>query len=214
MTWETWMTSLNRALMLLVVSVALASGCKSKPAPEKPRENPPSPLFNDVDQRLSESQQRGEELSQIAARMPGRNAEEDRKLIAGAFDRAHAALELLAGPDAPGALRQSIRIVDNARQSLAGATAQMSIDPTVDSGLRAIYSGLENVRERAFPNDPQVKSLVNDLHTRVEELDTVRGPLHSIVVANAFRSASDVIRRMAGEMGNRTAAPVGGPATP
>ena len=202
------MNRLRRGAILLVVIVVV--GCRAKPKSTEPEPPAPqSPWTGSDDARMSEAQQRSAELSEVARQLPGRTPQDDRRLVAAAFDRAHAALELIAGPNPPGALRQAIYIVDSARQQLA--SAREAYDATTDSGLRALYNALTLIRDRAFYDDQDVRQKLDELHRRVVELDTVRGPLHTLVVAHAFRAAAGVLGAMAAEQAEPPA-PVAQPA--
>ena len=189
---------------IVVVVCAIASGCRPKKQPTKQPPPPPPPSYGNVDQRMSELQQRGTELSHVAQQLPGRTTEEDRRLVLAAFDRAAASLDLLAGPNPPGSYRQAQRIVDSTRQQLSSGVTS---DATIDSGLRAIQNALVDVRQRAYPDDAQVQKLVDDLRARIYDLDRVRGPMHSVVVGHAFTATSNVINQMAGEFKEPAAPP-------
>jgi hypothetical protein len=197
-------TKLIRLAGIVVVGCAIACGCRPKKQPTKQPPPPPPPPYGNVDQRMSELQQRGTELSHVAQQLPGRTTDEDRRLVLAAFDRAAASLELLAGPNPPGSYRQAQRIVDSTRLQLSsGVTA----DAKIVSGLRAIQNALIDVRQRAYPDDAQVQKLVDDLRARIYDLDRVRGPMHSVVVGHAFTATSNVINQMAGEFKEPAAPP-------
>src|SRR5205823_14630946 len=61
-------------------------------------------------------------------------------------------------------------------------------------------------RERLFPNDEKIRSQLDTLRRRLADLDTVRGPIQSLVVAQAFGSAANVIDTMSGELDARNEA--------
>jgi hypothetical protein len=158
--------------------------------------NPQSPSMNDADMRVSELRQRSQELTQATQQLPGRGAADDRKKVADAFAKASDSLELLGGPNPGGAFRQSLRIIDNTRQFLESSNHTVAPDPSVDTGLRSIEGALASVREQLFPNDDKIKQQLDLYRTRLSELDSVRGPIHSLVVAQAFGAASSVIDSM------------------
>jgi DNA repair exonuclease SbcCD ATPase subunit len=189
------------------------SGCGPKKNPtrtstasarEKAGEpNPQSGVNSDVDTRMTELRQKSQELTAATQQLPGRASADDRKLVADAFAKAASSLELLGGPQPGGAFRQQLRIVENTKAFLNSSNANAPADPSVDTGLRSIESALTSVRERLFPNDEKVKSQIDALRTRLSELDSVRGPIHSLVVAQAFQSASSVIDTMSQELDAR-----------
>jgi hypothetical protein len=163
--------------------------------------------MSNVDARMSELRQHATELSQSAQQLPGRSTADDRKLVADAFAKASSSLELLGGPQPGGAFRQQLRIIENTRSFLASpSTASVAPDPSVDTGLRSMENALTSVRERLFPDDPKIKGEIDALRSRLGELDTVRGPIHSLIVAQAFVSAANVVNTMAGELDARNTA--------
>src|SRR5687767_11005622 len=187
------MISKHAMALLAAGSVALAAGCRPKDKPVDNQQQLQPAVMRDTDQRMSELQRSAGQLSEIVKRLPGRDAEEDRQLVAQAFDATHESLTMMGGPEPGGALRQQLRIIDNIRQFLRSADPKLSYDPAVDAGLRATHSALGGIRERLFPNDQKVAGLVNGFGDRLGELDSVRGPMHSVVVAQVFQSASQAI---------------------
>jgi hypothetical protein len=195
------MTGNEDAMMKRLAAITALAILMSACRPKKPPAQPPPPAtqeapYTATDGSMTEVAQRSAELTQVVAQLPGRTVEDDRRLVTAAFDRASAALAQLAGPNPPGMLRQAMRILDSSREKLASLPKGAVADPTIDSGLRALYNGLAYFRETSFVGDDDVTRLMNDFAARTEELDTVRGPLHSLVVAHAFNAASSVLAKM------------------
>jgi hypothetical protein len=219
------MARVRTAATILLIACAIAGGCAQKKTPTRTGDgggmNAESPAMSDSAQRMSELRRRSRELAEVSQRMPGRSAAEDRQLTAEAFDKSTASLELLGGPSPGGAFRQQLRIIDSTRTFLrgAGANESVSTDSAVDSGLRSLYGALTSVRERLFPTDDKVRVQLDALSARLGELDSVRGPLHSLVVAQSFDAASKAIDTMAQELEGRADAtsaayPAGSDAAP
>jgi len=198
----------RKQLVALIVAASLSLvGCGPKKQPTKTaKPNPPSDAMTNVDTRMSELQQRAAELDAVARQLPGRDLKSDRDLVVQAFDRSSAALVLLGGPSPGGAFRQQLRIIDTVRQEIKTLSPSIADDPTIDSGLRALYNALTSVRERLFPDDPRVRQMLDVVHERVVDLDAVRGPMHSLVVAQVFSAVATTIQMMAGELSGRSAA--------
>src|SRR5688572_22478766 len=171
------------AVVLSAAAASITSGCRPKDQPNQNEQQLQPQVMRDTDERMSQLQRRSKELSSIVRQLPGRDAKEDRELVAQAFDATHESLTMMGGPDPGGALRQQLRIIDNIRQFLRTGDQKLSYDPAVDAGLRATHSALEGIRERLFPSDQKVQKLVSDFGGRLSELDQVRGPMHSVVVA-------------------------------
>jgi hypothetical protein len=196
-----------RATLTVLAALAVVVGCAQKKAPTRTDGRGgigvDSPAMRETEARMSELRRRAQELGEVAQRMPGRDPAEDRRLTAEAFDKSAASLELLGGPAPGGAFRQQLRIIDNTRSFLRGVSQDVSVDPAVDSGLRSLHGGLSSVRERLFPTDEKVRAQLDALSARLGELDAVRGPLHSLVVAQSFEAASKVVDTMAQELEGR-----------
>lgn len=193
---------MNRFVRHATLMAAMAAfGCRanksSAPPPSLPTSQPAP--YTTTDTSLPAAQQRSSELSQVVQQLPGRTPEDDRRLVVAAFDRASAALQQLAGPNPPGTLRVALRIIDNSREQLSRLPANASPDARIDTGLRALSNALNDIRAMSFTGDADMQRLMNELVARINELDTVRGPLHSIVVAHAFAAASDVLMKMSGQ---------------
>jgi hypothetical protein len=197
--------------MLLLAGVVVATsagGCAPKKRPTqtaRAEPNPPSPLVTDSGARASALQQRSQQLQQLVKQLPGRTPEEDRRLVAQAFEAASGALELLAGPNPGGALRQELRILDNTRNFLTGSSPSVSPEPSIDTGLRSLRDALVNVRERLFPDDRKLSQQLDALSGQIRELDTVRGATHALIVAQSFDAAATVIGTMSSELQARSA---------
>jgi hypothetical protein len=197
----------RKTLVVLVSAASLATvtvGCRSKDQPTRDQQQQLQPaVMRDTDERMGELQRRSQALSSIVKQLPGRDPKEDRELVAQAFDATHDSLSMMGGPEPGGALRQQLRIIDNIRQFLRSGDQKLSYDPAADAGLRATHSALTGLRERLFPNDETVTSLVNAFGERLGELDSVRGPMHSVVVAQVFQSAAQAIDTMGGILNTR-----------
>jgi len=198
-----------------IMSTAALMGCQ----PHKPplhravtQPNLNSPVMTDVNQRMPELKARAAVFTAAAKALPGDDSADDRKLTIGAFDSASAALALLGGPTPNGGFRQDLRIIDNVRQRISSSSPDMSIDPTTDTGLRAIYNALINLRERYFLADRQVQTQLDAVRDKVDALDSVRGPLHSVTAAECFVAESDLVNTMSAKLEGRAFAPTTAPA--
>lgn len=195
------MMQLRSEIWVVVLAVSV-SACAQKKAPTRVDGTPgvEKPVSADQGQRASELRRAVGELEETVARMPGRDTAEDRRLAAEAFAKSAAAVEQLGGPNPPGAFRQQLRIIDNTREFLRSSPGDVSTDPSIDSGLRSLYSALDSVRSRLFRDDKDVAARLTALSARLGELDSVRGPLHSLVVSQSFDDAAKAIDAMADKL--------------
>src|SRR5437667_3678933 len=99
------------------------TGCGPKKQTTRTTTQPNAQLevMSDTELRMSELRKRSQELNQAAQQLPGRAPADDRRLVADAFGKAAASLELLGGPEPGGAFRQQLRIVQNTRSFLANS---------------------------------------------------------------------------------------------
>jgi hypothetical protein len=192
----------TRALVLILSITFCVVGCRSNKRAPMPEQN--SQAAAAEPQRPEDLPDMARALADVAKQLPGRDAKADRQLVADAFDRAASALAVLAGPEPSGALRQQLYIVDSSRATLKNDN--VSAEPATDSGLRALQNALFTSRDRLFPHDDKLSKQLGELRDRVDELDSVHGPLHSLTVAQCFAAASDAISTMAKEVTSLSAA--------
>jgi hypothetical protein len=201
----------SRRLLVPVVLAAcfalLVGGCSDKKKPKRTTQpNPQSDAMTDADVRMTELRRRAQELTTVTEKLPADAPRANQQLVADAFGKASSALELLGGPTPGGSFRQQLRIIENTRTFLNSNSGEVSTAPCTDSGLRSLENALTAVRERLFQNDDKVRSQIEALRARVADLDNARGPLHSVVVAEAFRSAANVVDTMSTELDARAQA--------
>lgn len=197
----------NRTKLTVVVACGLAVGALSFGgcAKKKPtRTGDIATPTTDPYAQMSELRRKAAELTAMTTELPG-----DRQQFAAAFSKTSEALELLGGPEPVGAFRQQLRIIDNTYTTLSSSEA-ISTVPVTDSGLRAVQNALTAVSDRLFPGDASITEAMDKLRTRINDLDTERGALHSAVAAQAFQSAASVIDAMATELDARV---IGAPAS-
>src|SRR5256885_12049810 len=111
-----------RVLVAVVIGgfVVVGAGCGPKKQPTRTAAKPnlQSEVMTDTNTRMSELRRRSRDFSEATQQLPGRAAADDRKLVADAFGKAAASLELLGGPNPGGAYRQQLRIIENTRNFL------------------------------------------------------------------------------------------------
>ena len=203
----------NQLILLACAFAVTACAPKKTPTHASTEPNPMAPVLSDVNERVGELQKASTDFSGVVRKLPGSNSTEDRVQSADAFDRATTALEILGGPDPGGAFRQNLRIIDTTRQRLRNTPVDATYDPTVDMGLRALDNALIDVAARLFPADAQIRKLLDATAMRVDDLDSVRGPLHTLAAAHVFAAASDVVDAMSQKLAGRVAAAATQPST-
>jgi hypothetical protein len=188
-------------LLAIAAGAALtaAAGCASSRTPTtnpSPQPNPQSRVSADVSQRVKQLRDVTDQLQQQAQSLPVDTEDDQRAGMHGVFDLLARGLPLLMGPDADGQFRLQQRIVADARDRLAAPGTSLATAPTIDSGLRAAYNALVRISQESFYTSPSITKSITELHHRVDDLDTVRGPLHRSAVARAVQQTAAVMDQM------------------
>lgn len=144
--------------------------------------------------------------------LAGHSDAQSRGQLADALGKLSDVLVLLKGPEANGAFRQQVRIIDRARTQLTSDSATAP-EPTVNAALRAAQRALSDMASRQFPDDETTNSLLAALDPRVDVLANERGPLHGFETARAMDSIGAVVQRVAELVQQRLPQPQDTPAT-
>ena len=196
----------TRAFASLLLAGLFATGCAPKTdttlAPPPVDQNPEPQLASDVRARVQQLVQLADEYAANAKALPGRNEAEDRAQVTQQFALLVRILPSLSGPDMTGDFRQQLRIIESTRAML-GTSADLAAEPTIDSGMRAAHRALASVAARAFADQPDVAKQLDAMRDRVAELDTVSGPIHRLVVAQAFQASAQAVSTMANALHQR-----------
>jgi hypothetical protein len=190
---------LTRAASLLMATLLLAACAPKSQTTLKappPEPNPEPQLATDAHERVKELGTRAEDYMKGAAMLPGRNAEEDRAKTTEQFTLLAQILPMINGPDMSGDFRQQLRIIDATRSQLSNGSQDLSIEPTVDTGLRAAHRALASINQRAFSANPEIAKSLDAMHAKVRELDGVSDAIHRLVAAQAFKSSAQAIGDM------------------
>jgi hypothetical protein len=198
----------TRALASLLAAT-LFVGCAPKTettlTPPPPEPNPEPQLATDARQRVQHLGGLAEQYAASAAKLPGANEQQDRQLVGEQFNQLSQILPLLNGPDMPGDFRQQMRIIDSTRSQLAGGSMDLSSEPTVSTGLRAAQRALSSLQHRMFPEQGAVTQHIDAMRAAVQQLDTVNGPIHRLVAAQAFQHSAQAVKAMSDALNQRMA---------
>jgi hypothetical protein len=197
------MFCVRSALVVGTIAVGLTATSACAPKKAQPTRTPISQSnaapMTDQARRIAELTSRARALQQAADALPARNAADDARLTVEAFDRADAALEALAGAEQAGFFRQQLRVMKESRDQIqrSGADGRAAPEAVVDTALRAMRNAISSIQEQQFPANAEVADRLSQLRSHLQELDAVRGPLHRLVVAQAFESMAGAVQRMA-----------------
>jgi hypothetical protein len=192
-----------------LLAATMFVGCASKQqttlTPPPPEPNPEPQLATDARQRVQHLGGLAEQYAASAAKLPGSNEQQDRQQVAEQFNQLSQILPLLNGPDMPGDFRQQLRIIESTRSQLSSGSMDLSSEPTVDTGLRAAQRALSSLQQRAFAEQGEIAKHVDAMRAAVQELDTVSGPIHRLVVAKAFQHSAEAVKAMSDALNQRIA---------
>ena len=197
---------MNGIRTCIVVGMGLVmlggSGC-AKRDPTRTEAGGNADLQRTASERVSDTQRNIRALNETVAKMPGSDGAEDRKLIARALGQTAAALSAIEGERPSGAFRQQLRIIESARGQLTRMSANVPSEPVTDSAIRAAYNALVSMRDGRFAGNAAVAKTVGDVGQQIQQLDSVRGPLHSLVVSQSFQSIASALDTMSGVLEGR-----------
>jgi uncharacterized membrane protein len=143
--------------------------------------------------------------TRLAGELPGPTPAAHRKLMSEVLSRLNQILPLLQGPTSNAEFRQQMQIISDAQAQLATGPSDLSPDPTIDTGLRALRDILTSLAHASYYDRDDLTPRLDQLTARVNDLDTARGAVHQVVVAEAVTLSAQVIGGMAHTLDQRLA---------
>ena len=86
---------------------------------------------------------------------------------------------------------------------MASASKDLSIEPTVDTALRAAHRALESINQRAFTQNPEIAKSLDAMRAKVQELDGTSDAIHRLVAAEAVQASAQAITQMSNLLNQR-----------
>ena len=216
------MTSMNdtraKLAALLALATLIGAGCvktQTTIAPPPPQPNPPPQVAADPTVRVQTLGRLADNYARTSNELPGYGPAEHRKLMASIFSQLSEILPILQGPNPGAEFRQQLQIVRDAQAELSTGPSDLSPEPTIDTGLRAGRDALAGIGQTGFYDQSKLTPLFASLATKVNNLDTVRGPLHQVVAGEVVSLTNQIINAMADTLTQRIAdqSPTTEPAT-
>ena len=207
-------------LCALLISCYLTGCVKEKTTlnPPTPPPNPPPKMASDVNVRVKTVTRLADSYTKLAGQLPGPNPAAHRKFMAQVFARLEELLPMLEGPSPDAEFRQQMEVIGDAQAQLASGASDLSAEPTIDAGLRALRDVLTSISHTDYYDRTELMPALGLLTTKVDSLDTARGPVHQVYVAEAVGTSGPIISAMARALGQRlsqqgsTTAPASQPA--
>lgn len=189
-------------------------GRKSEPTMEE------MPTATEAEPAVPEGHFRAEALDELAvsldakvARLPGRDAAEQRQRMHAVLGDVIQVLPILEGPEPSSAFRQQLRTVETARARLNSEAGDPAVvEPAIETGLRATYAALLSIgRDEPYVGQTMAGNL-QQLGTMIDELDSVRSVGRPYAAADVARQIAGTVRHMADVVAGRvTDTPTTGP---
>ena len=202
---------------LLCLAVLFGGCAKTQPtiAPPPPRPNPPPQVAADPIIRMQTLGRLADTYARTSNELPGDSAARHRQLMSQIFAQLEEILPVLVGPTPGAEFRQQLQVVRDAQAELATGPQDLSPEPTIDTGLRAARDTLSSIAQDGFYDQSNLTPLFDRLTAKINQLDTVRGPLHQVVTGEAVAVSSQIISSMADALSHRLAEqnPAGSPAS-
>jgi hypothetical protein len=207
--------------LLLGLAASLIGCAKTQTtiAPPPPRPNPPPQVAADPVARMQTLGRLADTYARTSNELPGDSTAQHRQLMAQIFAQLQEILPNLEGPSPGAEFRQQLQVIRDAQAELATGPQDLSPEPTIDTGLRAARDALSSIAQGGFYDQTSLTPLFDQFTAKINQLDTVRGPLHQVVAGDAVAISSQIISKMADALTHRlaeqttTPAPTSAPST-
>lgn len=208
------MSDMRSGWTLTALALVLAGGCvKTRPTISTTKPAPETQV-SETTLRVRELSRLAEEYGAIARQLPGRTPEEHRDLMRQVFAELGQILPLLENPRDNLIYRHQISIIEDSRTQLAAGSSDLAVQPTIDTGLRAAYHALAGVSQNSYFDQADLTPPLDQMSAKVDELDTVHGLTHSVVVGEAVEISSGIVSKMADALAQRISSEAGTPLPP
>lgn len=196
-----------RHALLLGLAASLIGCAKTQTtiAPPPPRPNPPPQVASDPVVRMQTLARLADTYARTSNQLPGESTTQHRQLMAQIFAQLEEILPILEGPNPGAEFRQQLQVVRDAQAELATGPQDLSPEPTIDTGLRAARDTLSSIAQGGFYDQSVLTPLFDQFTAKVNQLDTVRGPLHQVDAGDAVAISSQIISKMADALTHRLA---------
>jgi outer membrane murein-binding lipoprotein Lpp len=124
-------------------------------------------------------------------------------MLGNVFDDLSDVLPKLAGPDPGAVFRQQLHIVQSTHPQLNALPLDTSSDAIVEAGLRAGSDALEDVSTRVFADQTELATDINDLNSKIDELDTAPTETHRQIEADAAGRIGRIMQSMSAALTQR-----------
>lgn len=196
-----------RSSCLMPIALLALAGCikhaTTMPPLQAVQPNPPPMVVSDATLRIRTLARLSDSYIRLCNQLPGRTVAEHRELMADGFSQLNEILPLLQGPTSDAEFKQQMRMIADARTELATGSPDLSPEPTIDTGLRALRDLLRGIARTGYFDQNDLTMALDRCSNKIDELDTVRGPLHQLVVGEAMGMSSQIVQKMSAILSQR-----------
>lgn len=204
------------AAMTSILTVVGIGGCARQPPPAPPPPTQSVRAAGDPVVRVQTLGRMSDTFARTVNQLPGTDSREHRRLMANVFAQLEEILSNLQGPGAGAEFRQQLQIIHDAQEELTSGPEDLSPDPIIDTGLRAARDALASIARSPSYHQTDLTPLFDSLASKINDLDTVRGPLHQVATADAVEVMKQIVSKMSDTLSQQLAeqnAPTTSPAT-
>ena len=197
-----------KSIQRILISAGVLAGCVKEQTtlpPPRVAPNPPPKVAVDPSARVQTLARLADRFAATSNQLPGSDMAQHRQLMANALAQLEEILPILRGPNPGAEFSQQLQVIRDAQAELATGPQDLSPEPTIDSALRATRDALASLAQDGYYDQASLTPIFDRLSARMNDLDTVRGPLHQVEAGEAVGMISQIISKMADVMGQRTA---------
>jgi len=196
---------------VVVVAGLLMTGCVpnggKSTLPQPPATAAANHWTDDGPRRVRALEAAATVLADDAKQLPGHDAAEHSKLVQRVFSDLLTVLPLLANAGSDRVLAQRMTIIQSSRAQLAGAAPDISIEPAIETGLRAASAALSDISHGDAYESADVGAVLDKLSAQVNLMERERDAnLHRVDVAESVDLASQIVSKLAAALGGKLAA--------
>lgn len=188
----------------------LAVGCvQNHPKPSQTRPVAGAPdRFAALRHRAQRMTQLSEDYTVLSHELPGQSAAEHRRIMVAIFGKLDELLPLLAEPPHDLAFTERMGVIESSRSDLASSAADFTAPPAIDEGLRATYKILAAIVAGKDYDPTDLTAPLQEMSSRIDELDSVHGAIHQVVVSQVVDASDRLIGKLATQLSDRVAAAI------
>jgi hypothetical protein len=128
--------------------------------------------------------------------LPGSTEFMQRIMLGTIFDDLSDVLPKIAGADPGAVFRQQYHIVQSTHPQLNALPLDSSSDTIIEAGLRAASDALEDISTRLFADQTDMATDLNDVNSKIDELDTAPPESHHQIEADAAKKIGTIMQNM------------------